>query len=154
MELAPHVTNLGFGLNVDYTEHLIRCLEATKYVRDKPASSDIQLWLRYRYETDYGVYNHELPPVPDQGLDLFLAHPMEDTYKHGPLYDRIVKFHERRVHQRFGITFTELLSMPREAVVHILEICGKPPEAELRIITEMESTFGKTRDQIRQKGAT
>lgn len=80
--------------------------------------------LRERYETLYGIYNHDAPDV-NRPLASVAIHKAEDASLGSLLYERIEQFEERKIYQRFGISLVEFLELPSDVCLKIMEIAGK-----------------------------
>lgn len=76
--------------------------------------------LRDRYETTYGIYNHEIPD-PNRPLALVAMHPKEDASRGSLLYERIKDFGRNEVYKHYGINLKDFLDLPTDVCMTILE---------------------------------
>jgi hypothetical protein len=101
-------------------DHLLR------YV-PKVCSTDAQLLMRHHYETKFGIFDHDHGAGKDHPLALVMMHEAERT--NGPLFERIERFEERQIFQKFGLPLDRFLSLPRE-VCDFLEKLAIKRQAE------------------------
>lgn len=97
-------------------DHLLR------YV-PRICSTDAQLLLRHHYETRFRIYDHDHDRDKDHPLALVLMRESERT--NGLLFERIERFEERQIYQKFGLSLTEFFSLPREVTTFIEELAIK-----------------------------
>jgi hypothetical protein len=109
-------------------------------------STDVQLLLRDRYETTYGIYNHDVP-ANDRQLALVGMHLKEDTYRHSLLHERIRMFGVNEVHKHYGLNLKEFLELPTDVCSLILEECaklrGQSNKQTDDIVSRLEKEMGK-----------
>lgn len=101
-------------------------------------SSSVTLLLREAYETTYGIYNHDRTD-PNRPLAILAAHPAENASLGSTLYERIEQFAELNVHKFFGLSFAELLELPNDVVLKILEVSGKRQKFELEVAQSLQN---------------
>ena len=68
---------------------------------------------------------------------------MEDSFTHGPLYDRIVKYDELNIYGRYGLNLKDFLGLTREVVNLLFERATRPRESERPVIQTLEDTYIK-----------
>lgn len=99
------------------------------------------MYLLHRYETDYGIYNHDADKNPDS-MALVRMHPAEDTYTGGRLAERTRQFAEREVAKFFNISLIEFLDLPSFYCLDLLrvsrEMQAKAARHANNIIDEVE----------------
>lgn len=108
-------------------------------------SVDTTLLLRDRYETIYGIYNHDLGAV-DRPMISVAMHSAEDVSTGSLLDERIAMFAEKQVGKWFNISLTEFLDYPPDIVLKILEISTKQQNTE-------GSVTANVLNQLNQQGA-
>lgn len=74
-------------------------------------STDAQLVLRDRYETTYGIFNHNAPAA-DHPFALVLMHWNEDAITHGPLHERMNQYIDADIAKFFHLNFQEWIDQP------------------------------------------
>jgi hypothetical protein len=87
-------------------------------------ATDARLMLIEEYETNFGIYDHNLENA-DHPLALLEMHPMEDTVTCSLMYERIEQFAQVDVSKRFGLNFIDFLSLPRDYCEKMLEVASK-----------------------------
>ena len=122
-----------------------KCLDKslTSVEGTKICSSDAQLWRLRCYETLYGIFNHEQNNGPDSDMDLVAMHPMEDTFSFSALQNRIDRYDELNIGERFRLSLAEFLELPRHIVIYLFDKASKPRESDKRVIQLMENTGSK-----------
>lgn len=91
----------------------------------KMCVTDTRLLLLHRYETDFGIYNHDLSDFENNPLALIRMHSREDSYTGSHLAERIRQYHERQVWEVIHEPLSVFLSYPRHMVLDILELADK-----------------------------
>lgn len=97
----------------------------------------------HRYETDWGIYNHDLSDDETDPLALIRMHPREDAYTGSYLSERIRQYHQRHVWEVTHEPLSVFLSYPRHMVMDILEYADK----ELRARTKVMENEANAADQ-------
>lgn len=87
----------------------------------KQLSSDTQLVMRERYETTFGIHDHDDPNT--HPLALMTLHAAENSSKGGMFEQRIEDYMAYDVLKYTGISLKDLLSWPREKVEITFEKC-------------------------------
>lgn len=97
----------------------------------------------HRYETDWGIYNHDLSDDETDPLALIRMHSREDAYTGSYLSERIRQYHQRHVWEVTHEPLSVFLSYPRHMVMDILEYADK----ELRARTKVMENEANAADQ-------
>lgn len=92
-------------------------------------SSDVQLLMIHRYETDYGIYNHDRDRDP-YSMALVALHPAENSVEHSRLYERMRRFAKSKVKELFGLNFQEFIQQPRHVVLEMFRIAESAAKTE------------------------
>jgi hypothetical protein len=95
-------------------------------------SSDSQIVLREKYETIFGIYDHDHPD-PKRPLALVAMQPHENNAMGSLLYERIEQFAERKVIKYFGLSLAEFMELPSDVSSEILRISGKLLQEETKV---------------------
>lgn len=76
--------------------------------------------MRDRYETYYGIHNHDI----DDGdpLSLVAYREAEDNSRSSRLYERITEFAKKKVGKHLHISLTEFMNMPRDVCDHLIKV--------------------------------
>ena len=82
-----------------------------------------QLTLREEYQTVYGIYDHDNDN--SRPLAAVAMLPKENVYTNDPLDEMLERYRLHRINEKFGLSLTEFLDLPRERVQRIFEICAK-----------------------------
>jgi hypothetical protein len=109
----------------------------------KMPATDVRLLMLHRYETDWGIYNHDLSDDETDPLALIRMHSREDAYTGSYLSERIRQFHQRHVWEVAKCSLPEFLQLPRHMVMDILEYADK----ELRARTKVMENEANAADQ-------
>jgi hypothetical protein len=99
----------------------------------KIPATDVRLLLLHRYETDFGIFNHDLADDELDPLALIRMHPKEDAYTGSYLAERLRQYNTRHVWEVTKMSFDKLLELPRHMVMDILEYADQ----ELRTRTKV-----------------
>lgn len=134
---------MGFGDNVDINNP-IRTLLATA---PSLCSAEVALLMRDRYETTYGIYNHDAND-PERKLALVGMHPKEDTTRHSLLHERVREFTKREVFKHTGINLKDFLELPTD-------VCGMIFESAAEAAKEVGKMTNEVVDDLKKAaGAT
>lgn len=106
-------------------------------------STDTAIVLRERYETKYGLYNHDTSD-PDRPLALLGLHWGEDNSEGSVLYERIEQYEEREVWQRFGLSLSDFLELPSDVCRCVMEIAGKRLKEKAKVTSDIKQQLEKT----------
>lgn len=110
--LHPH-----FGASIDPNGFLRELLEKAP----KLNSYDRELVLRERYETTYGIYNHD-DMRQDRPFAVTALHPMEDTTHQSLLHERVRSFAKAKIAKHFGESLSSFLALPSDVCLYLLEV--------------------------------
>ena len=88
-----------------------------------------QLILRDRYETLYGIHNHEVED-PNHPIPMAAMWDSEDAYSGSLLDERLEHFVDKQVGKWFNISLPDFLELPTEIVTKMLEIATKMKNIE------------------------
>jgi hypothetical protein len=91
-------------------------------------ASDVMLMLRERYETTYGIFNHDMPLAEPRPLAVVAMHPKEDVLVGSLLYERLDQFIDKDVFKYTGLAWDRFLELPHYQCERILELCHKRKE--------------------------
>lgn len=84
-------------------------------------SDSAQVMLSMAYETTYGLYDHY--NVSDNNpLASVAMHPAEDYSELSGLYRAIERYERQGVNNRFGLSLTEYLELPRDTIAMLTNI--------------------------------
>lgn len=81
--------------------------------------------MRMKYESAFGIYNHDLPDDPATPWPLLFCSPREDLSAVDPLDFRLDQFAENRVAEIFGFSFDELIQWPRRDFLKVMNSAKK-----------------------------
>lgn len=104
-------------------------------------SSDTALLLLDRYDTTYGIYNHDRPD-PDRPLALVAMHTAENASVGSTLYERIDQFADLQVPKHFGLSLTEFFDFPTDICNKILEVSSARKKREEAAAEQALSQLG------------
>jgi hypothetical protein len=104
------VCHPSFGESIAFDEALDLLIEKVPRL----VSTDAQLLLRDRYETSYGIFNHEVKgkEAGEHPFALILHNWNEDVITNGPLHERIEQYLEYQILKHFGLSVNEFLDNP------------------------------------------
>jgi len=101
--------------------------------------ADAQMLALVRYETDYGIFNHDADNYP-LSLALVRFHWSEDTVSTSRLQSLMQRFADYGVGSKFCISWSDFLKMPRHECELMLEISSKrAAEAEKAAENELNA---------------
>ncbi len=106
-------------------------------------SVEAQQWALDRYETAYGIFDHNKPSITGDEYALVRYHPSEDTSIGDILYERLHEYKECCVQDHTGLSFKELLELPRHMVVKIFEQCRRWEEKKPRLSADLKDLTKK-----------
>jgi hypothetical protein len=130
----------GFGDGIEL-DTIIR--ETLAMAKQPLRPTDAAIVLRERYETKFGIYNHDNPD-PNRPLAVIAQHWAEDASEGSALYERIEQFEEREIYQRFGLSLTAFMTLPSDICKKVMEIAGK----RLKQKADMTSTVKNDLDRL------
>ena len=98
----------------------------------------------HRYETDYGIYNHDADRNP-YSLALVAMHPAENPMPGCKLYERMRRFAKSKVGDVFHISFTDFIQLPTHMVLEMFQIAEDVTKANNTVtdsvVSEMEKAL-------------
>jgi len=89
-----------------------------------------QLILRDRYETLYGIHDHQVED-PMHPMPLVAMWPQEDASTGSLLDERLEQFADLQVGRVFNCSLNEFLSQPSDVCFKMLEIAAKRKNTEV-----------------------
>lgn len=120
-----------------------------------PNVVDAELFMRMKYETAFGIYNHDAPDDKTIPWPLLFCSPLEDLARVDPLDFRLDQFAENRVHEIFGLSFDELIRYPRRDFLKVINSAKKHSAKLLGAgngaIKQLEKLLAQTPSQTQQK---
>ena len=118
----------------------------------KMPAMDVRLLMLHRYETDWGIFNHDLADDEVDPLALIRMHPKEDAYTGSHLAERIRQYHERHVWDITREPLSAFLKYPRHMVMDILEYADQELRKRTKVM-ENEANAADARVQAAQQAA-
>lgn len=90
--------------------------------QSEPMPSDAaQVMLSMAYETTYGIYDHYNPSDNDP-LAPVAMHEAEQYKELSGLYRSIERYERQGIHNRFGLSLTDYLELPRDIIAMLTDI--------------------------------
>lgn len=80
-------------------------------------------WRIMRYETDYGIFNHDLDTSPESAMSIVAMHPAEDPIIGSRLRERLTIFVELQITTKLGLSWTEFTKQPVWVCDEQIRIC-------------------------------
>ncbi|BDD79880.1 hypothetical protein [Burkholderia phage FLC9] len=102
----------------------------------KIVATDVRLLLLHRYETDFGIFNHDLADDELDPLALIRMHPREDAYTGSFLAERLRQYNTRHVYEVTKMPFDRFLELPRHMVMDILEYADQELRTRTKIMQD------------------
>lgn len=84
-------------------------------------SDAAQVMLGMAYETTYGIYDH-YSSADNNPLSTVAMHPAEEYKELSGLYRAIERYERQGINNRFGLSLTEYLELPRDAIAMLTDI--------------------------------
>lgn len=101
-------------------------------------SVEAQQWALDRYETAYGIFDHNRTRRVGDEYALVRFHPEEDISIGDVLYERLKEYKEYNVKDHTGLSFKELLEFPRHMVVEIFRQCRQWEEKKPKLPLDLK----------------
>lgn len=101
-----------------------------------------QIVLRDRYETLYGIHNHEVVDANHQ-IPLAAMWDCEDARTGSLMDERMSQFAEKHVGKHFNISWPEFMELPTDQCYRMLEIASKLKNIEQNSIETQLSLLGQ-----------
>lgn len=114
----------------------------------KLCATDARLLLLHRYESDFGIYNHDLSDDTRDPLALIRMHPKEDVFTGSYLAERLKLYHERHVYDVTHMDFERFLNLPRYLVMEILEYADRQLRDKTKVMTAEGQALEKKMKEI------
>ena len=105
--------------------------------------------MRMKYETAFGIYNHDGPDQQGIPWPLLFCSPREDLSVVDPLDFRLDQFAENRVHEIFGFSFDEMIRWPRR---DFLKVMNSAKKHAAKLYGGGNSTLKKLEQMLSQTG--
>lgn len=90
------------------------------------------------YDITFGIWDQRNSTNP---LDPVGYHPAEDYFRYSGVYRALDRFQHLEVHNRFGISLLDYLSLPHDYVTAINEICIDYYNNEQKIQKQLENQY-------------
>lgn len=103
-----HVGNVGFGLDLDFIEQF----ETVINIEGMLTQSRADFWRIMRYETSYGIFNHDIDMSPESAMAIVAMHPAEDPIIGSRLRERLERFVDYQVNTKLGLSWAEFVQQP------------------------------------------
>ena len=117
-----HVLHQRFGYELlDEPSVIERMLSRTN--RGFSDSYTTQLVLREEYQTVYGLYDHDNDESRPLAAVAMLS--KESVCTGDPLEEMIRRYRLHRINEKFGLSLTQFLELPRERVQFLFELCAQ-----------------------------
>lgn len=109
----------------------------SKLIENTPkiCATDARLLLLHRYESDFGIYNHDLSDDERDPLALIRMHPKEEVFAGSYLAERLRLYHQRHVYDVTHMAFDAFLNLPRHMVMEILEYADQQLREKTKVMT-------------------
>lgn len=88
---------------------------------DKLPSDSAQVMLSMAYDTTYGIYDH-YNTSDTNPLTTVTMHPAEDYKELSGMYRAIERYERQGINNRFGLSLTEYLELPRSVIAMLTDI--------------------------------
>lgn len=100
-------------------------------------STSARLFLLDRYEQIFGIRNHD-DPTESHPYGPILMNDCEDVVTNGAVHERMKEYKARRIHEYFGLSFTEFIDQPTYRVVEMLKLAAISNKKESAITEEID----------------
>lgn len=90
-----------------------------------PNVVEADIFMRMKYETAFGIYNHDAPESKEVPFPLLALTPRESLTLLDPLDFRLDQYAENMVNEQFGIPFNELIQFPRADYLKVMAAAKK-----------------------------
>jgi len=91
-------------------------------IHTEPVDSDAaQVLTSMAYDSSYGIYDH-YDPNNNNPLEVVGMHDAEMYHKASGLYKAIERYERYDIHNRFGLSLTEYLDLPRDIIDSISDV--------------------------------
>jgi hypothetical protein len=110
-------------------------------------STDAQLLLRDRYETNFQIYNHN-EKSGDHPFSLIMMNWNEDSITGGSLHERMNNYIDYDIQKYYGLSFKEFIDQPTYVITMQLEIA----EARIRKDEPLNNAARQALQSLNDKG--
>lgn len=125
-----HVNYMTFGVDKADDRRWFHELAANT---KKVDSYTAELLLRERYETHYGIFNHDDPAAPKlRPLALVALHPKEDSFRYSMRHRLYWRFRDYDMGKHYNLSFKEFLELPWETTQALFAIEQRRAQQVLR----------------------
>lgn len=90
-----------------------------------PNVVEADLFMRMKYDSAFGIFDHDAPDRKDVPWPLLYVSPREDLSVVDPLDFRLDQYIENRVQELTGVPFHELIQFPRRDFLKVISSCKK-----------------------------
>jgi hypothetical protein len=130
----------AFGEKFTITEVLTDLLKTAPIL----CPSDVAILLRDRYETTYGIFNHE-QLIEEKPLALVAMQWSENSTLGCTLYERIEQFKEFDVGKHFNISIKDFFDLPSDVCRKLIEVSkksqGATETAAQEVLKDLENSI-------------
>jgi hypothetical protein len=99
-------------------------------------STDIEIIKRSKYETTFGIYNHDTK-MEDRPWALVAMQDSEDTCENSLLYEKTRQFALFKTGKHFNISIKEFFEFPTDYCDYLLEVSEKLTKEESEIASDI-----------------
>ena len=114
-----HVGTSDFGIESDF----LQLFETAININSTLSQAKTDFWRIMRYETDYGIFNHDLDTSPESAMSIVAMHPAEDPIIGSRLRERLTIFVELQITTKLGLSWTEFTKQPVWVCDEQIRIC-------------------------------
>lgn len=111
---------------------------------------EAKLWMQMRYETAFGIYDHNAPDDPQVPWPLMAVSIKEDLSRVDLLKLRLDQHAEYKVFEIFGLSFDTFIQLPRRDLLMVLESAKKHAAMANRVGNDM---FSKLEAMMKKNGS-
>lgn len=119
-----HVATPDFGDSIE----LLKSLRDTLRVSPVLVATDARLLAQERYETTYGIFDHDAQG-DTRPLALVEMQEPEDSLTGSLLYERMEQYLDCDVLKYFGLSLDAFLALPTDMCLKIMEMSAKQKKA-------------------------
>ena len=132
--IKSHISDPDFGANLEFFSVIQELI--TKAPKLSPI--EIQLLLRDRYETFFGIYNHDAD-TGQRPFSLIALQQAEDFSLIDPIKLKTDLFIDRDVHKYTGLSIDKFFDLPTFRCSEILEACAKRKKEESKAAQNVQN---------------
>ena len=103
----------------------------------------VKLVLRQLYETEFGIFDHISynKERPLSGVAMFEA---ENVDSDNALDNVMATYIDKRIKDTFGLSFIEYVSLPRNYIIKMLELCDRETTKKNNALADVEKQLNVT----------